>query len=120
MAAAAVLASCTTAPPIQPKGRVVVPINAKGFVAVTVPVLREVVVELPPIRQPGDQWVIIANDPRFLKPRQPIEPALNGKGFTASFIAIDDGHPAIRFFALRPGARVAVPSQTYEVRVQIE
>jgi hypothetical protein len=119
--AAIVQTSCLGVAPIKPKGKAVVPLNTDvRIVEAKVPLLAEVVIELPAIANPDNQWLIVYNDARFLRPLRRIEPAAVGKGFTARFLAIRDGRRSIRFFALHPGRREAVPSQTYEVRIEIE
>jgi hypothetical protein len=111
---------CTSAPKIEPKGRVIIPL-AIGADRVPTPVhfLNEVVVELPPISKPGDQWTIVFNDERFLKQLGPIEARASG-GFVIRFLAVRPGRRPIRFFALPPDGRESTPSQIHEVIVEIE
>jgi hypothetical protein len=111
---------CTSAPKIEPKGRVVIPLaTGADRVPTTAHFLNEVVVELPPIGKPGDQWTIVFNDERFLKQLSPIEPR-EGGGFAIRFLAVRPGRRPIRFFALPPHGRESTPSQTHEVIVEIE
>ncbi len=109
---------CSSAPDLQPKGQAVVTATADGRrTYATVRLLNEVVVQLPPITTPGNHWVLVSNDERFLDPRGPIEPGPHGA--TARFLAIRVGRRLVRFFAL-PAGREVVPTQDCELMFEIE
>lgn len=120
-ALALALAGCASAPPpLQPKGRVAVPADAAATrVQASAKTLNEVVISLPPVQTAGHRWVLMLNDARVLQPWRPLEAAADGTT-TATFLAIKPGKRLVRFFALPAVEREAVPSQAYEVAIEIE
>ncbi|HVU36458.1 MAG TPA: hypothetical protein VHE61_23670 [Opitutaceae bacterium] len=112
---------CSLTPKLEPKGHASVPVGTEGSTAVaSVHVLDEVQIRLPPITTPGNQWIIVLNDSRFLEQRKPIVELGDGKGFVATFLAIHTGRRLIRFYALPIGSDEAVPTQSYEAVINIE
>jgi hypothetical protein len=119
-AVAIALVGCVSEPEVKPKGRTVVPIHAgSNRVKLSVHLLDEVVVQLPPVAAPGNQWTIVYNDARYLKPLGTIQPDKDG-GYQMSLLAVHQGRRALRLFALPPTGRERVPSQTYELLFEIE
>jgi hypothetical protein len=123
MAMAAVLftAACTSStPPIVVNGKADIPAQPGAATPEgKVRLFNEVMIHLPRIEGPGNVWTIVLNDERYLDPQGPIVPEPNG-GAVAKFIALRGGRRAVRFFALPPKQKEAVPTQRYEIRVTIE
>jgi hypothetical protein len=113
-------AGCASSPTVVAKGRVDVPPQPDvARVNVTAKVNNLVVIGLPPIAASDREWTIVLNDARFLPQQRPIERKGDGSA-VATFLAVREGRRMIRFFALPPNDREAVPSQSYEAVVEIE
>lgn len=80
---------------------------------------NEVRIQLPPVNVAGNEWVVVKNDTRYLRPLRAVERQPDG-GYVAPFVALREGRRAVRFFELPPGRRKSEPAQTYEVVVEIE
>jgi hypothetical protein len=120
LAVALLATGCTSAPP---------PIVAKGVAEIPAQpdaarpegkakLFNEVHVHLPPVAKSGNVWTVVLDDERYFKPVGGIVPEANG-GAVATFVATLVGRRPIRFFAVPPKAKEAVPSQVYEVRIEI-
>jgi len=120
LALALCAAGCTSADPvITAKGKTVIPVYAgTGLPHASVHLFDEVTVTLPPIAKKGYVWTIVLNDERYFKPLGPI--VKQATGATATFLATRAGRKPIRFFALPPTGREAIPSQAYEIRITIQ
>lgn len=121
IAVALLAGGCTSpAPVITPKGRTSIPAQTEAARPEgQVHLFDEVTIHLPPIAKPGNAWTLVLNDERYLDPLGPITPDPDGGG-SARFLAVRAGRRVVRFFALPPKSREAVPSQRYEIRVTIE
>lgn len=118
---AALAASCESTPKLAAKGRLEVPVAEPGVrpVRVKAKFLDEVVIALPPVSQPGNQWMIVMNDGRWLQPRRAMVTAANGSA-TMAFLAIKPGRRPLRFAAVAPNVRESVPSDVYDLVIEIE
>lgn len=115
------LTGCTHTPVQKPLAHIEVPLaKIDERPRVPVKIFTEIKIHLPPITTPGNVWVLVYNDGRYLKELGSVETA-NPADPTASFLAVRQCRPrVVRFFALPPHAREAVPAQSYEVVVEIE
>ena len=109
----------SSSPVLVAKGRAEIPVGKSDHPHATVRLFDEVILHLPPIETPGNVWTLVLNDERYFQERGTITPEPGG-GAVAKYLAIRAGRRAIRFFALPPNRREAVPTQVYEVRIAIE
>jgi predicted secreted protein len=73
---------------------------------------------LPAPTRPGTQWVLLANEARVLEQLDALQIAPDGTA-TITFRARHLGRSVVRFAALRPNQTESVPSDVFQIAVEV-